>query len=98
MKHVIGRCPHCGGEVVEFSKFYGCRNWRPIDGACPFTMPKVFAGREIPPYIASELIKNRSTSERLDGFISPSTGRRFSARLELQSNGKRWRLKMRFKE
>lgn len=94
MKHVIGRCPHCGGQVVEFSKFYGCANWKPIDGACPFTMPKRFIGREIPPHIAAELIKNRY-SRPLDGFVSRA-GHGFSATLELQFNGRQWRLKIRY--
>lgn len=94
MKHVVGRCPQCGGEVREFSRFYGCGNWRPIDGGCPFTMPKKFIGREIPFYVAAELMKNRY-SRRLGGFVSRA-GHRFSASLELQFNGRQWRLKIRY--
>lgn len=96
MKHVVGKCPQCGGRIIEFSRFYGCANWRPIDGACPFTMPKKFAGREIPAHIAAKLVKDRYT-DRLGGFVSRA-GNLFSAALELQFNGKVWRLKMRFTE
>lgn len=96
MKHVIGKCPDCGGEVIEYSKFYGCRNWRPIDGACPFTLPKKFVGREISPALAGKLLRDRYT-ERLGGFVSRK-GFEFSASMELQTNGKKWRLQLRFTE
>ena len=96
MKHRIGKCPQCDGSIVEFSKFYGCDNFRPIDGSCPFTIPKRFAGREVPPHIAAELISRRCT-QKLNGFLSRK-GNMFSAILELQFNGKLWRLKMRFNE
>lgn len=94
MKHVIGKCPACGGEVIEFSKFYGCGNWQPIDGGCRFTMPKIFAGRKISPHLASMLINKRYTP-RLDGFVNKH-GTLYCAALELQTNGRRWRLQLRF--
>lgn len=94
MKHVLGKCPQCAGQVVEFRNFYGCTNWRKPDGACPFTLPKTFAGREIPAHVAADLIKNRCT-KRLSGFVSQA-GNNFEAKLELQFNGSLWRLKMQF--
>lgn len=96
MKHVLGKCPQCGSQVVEFAKFYGCSNWRKEDGACVFTMPKNFSGREIPAHVAVQLIRDRCT-KRLTGFTSRA-GNYFDAKLELQFNGRRWRLKMRFVE
>ncbi|NOZ83942.1 MAG: hypothetical protein GXP60_03905 [Epsilonproteobacteria bacterium] len=25
---ILGKCPECGGDVVESKKAYGCSNWR----------------------------------------------------------------------
>ena len=94
MKHVVCECPHCGGEVVEFSKFYGCRSWKNIDGACPFTLPKTFCGRGIPSYVVRELVQQRSSRE-LNDFQSKQ-GTPFSASLLLVFDGRQWKLKMRF--
>lgn len=94
MKHVIGKCPHCGGEVVEFPRFYGCANWRKEDGKCPFTLPKKFTGRGIPSFVARELLESRE-SRKVSGFVS-SKGEKFSASLELFWDGNKWKLKMRF--
>ena len=96
MKHVIGKCPECGGEVIEFGKFYGCKNWQPIDGGCSFTLPKKFAGRTITPHLASMLISQRYTP-LLNDFVSQN-GTLYSAALELQFTGKKWRLQLRFTE
>jgi thiol-disulfide isomerase/thioredoxin len=32
---IIGRCPRCGGQVIEGKKGYGCANWRPTSFARP---------------------------------------------------------------
>lgn len=94
MYHRIGECPHCGGNVAEFSKFYGCRNWKNIDGACPFTLPKRFCGKDIPSNIASELLTHRE-SRVLKGFTSKK-GNTFSASLILLFTEGRWKLRMQF--
>ena len=95
-RHVIGKCPSCEGSVVESSKFFGCDRWRSEDGGCKFTLPKTFAGKELPPFAVRELIQQRECC-KLDGFVARS-GKNFSARLELVYNGQLWRLKMRFEE
>lgn len=93
-KHVIGKCPHCGGRVVEFSRFYGCDRWRPVNGGCPFTMPKHFTGKDLPLYAVKQLLSEKQ-SGWLEGFVSKS-GSEFGAYLELAYNGRKYRLKMRF--
>ena len=94
MKHVVCKCPHCGGEIVEFSRFYGCRNWKNMDGGCPFTLPKRFSGRLIPSQVVRELVSYRE-SQVLQGFESKA-GNSFSASLLLVFFQGRWKLKMRF--
>jgi DNA topoisomerase-3 len=96
MKHKVAVCPHCGANVVEFSKFYGCENWKSIDGGCPFTLPKYFIGKSIQPHIIRELVNNRC-SRVLDGFVSKK-GNEFSASLLLVFDNHKWKLKIRFSE
>lgn len=95
VKNIVGKCPECGGKVIEFPKFYGCANWRRIDGECKFTIPKYFTGREVPSFVATELLKNFK-SRLLQGFVSKQ-GNKFSACLMLiKGKDGRWGLKMEF--
>lgn len=78
----LGRCPRCGGEVVEGSRGYGCSNWREQNGGCRFVIWKVIAGREIPEGAVRDLL-DKGETEVIHGFISKK-GREFAARLRLQ--------------
>ncbi len=80
----IGKCPVCGGNVVESPKAYGCANWRDEDGSCKFTIWKVVAQREISVKNATHLLEEGVT-DILFGFISRK-GNAFSARLRLQAD------------
>ncbi|MDM8552312.1 topoisomerase C-terminal repeat-containing protein, partial [Desulfobacterales bacterium HSG2] len=81
---VIGKCPVCGGDVVESPKAYGCANWRESDGGCKFTIWKVVARKELSVKTATHLLENGIT-DPLFGFISRN-GNAFSARLRLQAD------------
>jgi DNA topoisomerase-3 len=78
----LGKCPRCGGEVVEGKKGFGCKNWREEDGGCRFVIWKTIAGKEIPVDAVMDLLSKGET-EVIHGFISRK-GNEFSARLRLE--------------
>ncbi|MCU0573773.1 MAG: DNA topoisomerase 3 [Syntrophobacteraceae bacterium] len=79
---VIGKCPRCGGRVIEGKKGYGCANWRPENGKCSFVIWKVVAGKTLTRKAVTDLLKKGETA-LLRGFKSRS-GKKFSARLRLE--------------
>ncbi len=79
----IGKCPICGGRIIDGEKSYFCENWK--KGKCKFIVPKKMMGRKITREEVVELMKNRKTP-LLAGFWSKNR-RRFSAYLEIK-NGK----------
>ncbi len=79
---IIGRCPRCGGQVIEGRKGYGCSNWRPEDGKCSFVIWKVVAGKTLSRKAVTDLLKKGETAT-LRGFTARS-GRKFSAKLRLE--------------
>ena len=78
---VLGKCPCCGGDIVENERAYGCVNWRTQDGGCKFRIWKTIAKRPITPSEAKALLEDGET-EVLDGFVSKSDNP-FSAKLVL---------------
>lgn len=85
----LGRCPVCGGDVIEGKKGYGCADWRrsPLGKGCRFVIWKVHAGMALPEAAVVRLLEAGET-DILSGFKS-KTGKTFSARLRLvqQANG-----------
>lgn len=77
----IGRCPRCGGEIIEGKKGFGCSNWRKQDGGCSFVIWKTIAGRTLPKSAVRQLLSTGIT-DHLVGFMSKN-GKRFSARLKI---------------
>jgi DNA topoisomerase III len=71
----LGRCPRCGGDVVEQRSSYEC-------SACPFSIPKYLAGRNVEASEASVLLRERKTA-RLSGFRSKKK-KRFAAALVIE--------------
>jgi DNA topoisomerase-3 len=78
---ILGKCPRCGGDVIEGKKGYGCRNWRSEDGGCRFVIWKEIAGKAIFPDVVNELLEKGET-DMIPGFMSRK-GKEFSARLKL---------------
>jgi DNA topoisomerase-3 len=79
---IIGRCPRCGGQVIEGKKGYGCANWRQEDGKCSFVIWKVIAGKTLSRKAVTDLLKKGETGV-LRGFTSKS-GKKFPAKLRLE--------------
>jgi len=52
----LGKCPLCGGSVVENKKAYGCANWRTKN--CTFVIWKTIAGKIISEATAKTLLND----------------------------------------
>ncbi len=78
---VYGKCPRCGGNIIEGKKGFGCANWRKTDGACRFVIWKNIAGKTISKSIVTQLLEKGMT-QNIAGFTSKK-GKKFSARLKI---------------
>ncbi|KJR46592.1 DNA topoisomerase III [Desulfosporosinus sp. I2] len=73
----FGKCPKCGGDVIEGQKGFGCTNWR--DG-CRFVLWKTpICGKVLTPNQIKSLLKKGKTP-LIKGFKSKS-GKSFAAYL-----------------
>ncbi len=87
---VVGRCPRCGGDVVESDKGFGCANWRPEHGGCRWVLWKKVAGKTLTAGQARELLERGESARPLRGFRS-TAGKSFAARLRLDRDSGRVR-------
>ena len=81
---VIGKCPLCGGDVRRSNTFYGCANYK--EKGCKFSVNTFICGKMIPVAQIRKLLCEDKT-DVMDGFVSPRSGKSFSAFLVLK-NGK----------
>jgi DNA topoisomerase-3 len=91
---VIGKCPQCGGSIVENPKSYGCENWRDADGGCRFVIWKEMAQKRITPQMAAELIQKGRLGP-LEGFVSRKE-KPFAAALKLVPERELWSVRFDF--
>ncbi|OPX90171.1 MAG: DNA topoisomerase 3 [Pelotomaculum sp. PtaB.Bin104] len=82
-RDIIGQCPLCGRDVVEFPKSYSCSGYQ---AGCKFAIWKEIAGKTISVDQVRTLISDKKTGE-INGFKS-KTGREFTACLTLGQDGK----------
>lgn len=82
VREPLGKCPLCGGDVMENKRAYGCQNWKPEDGGCKFVIWKTIAKKRITPNQAKQLLTKGKTG-KLRGFTSKK-GKKFSATLVLE--------------
>ena len=81
-RKVIGRCPKCGKNVVEYPKSYGCESGK--DG-CGFVIWKKISGKTIPEGAARSLL-DYGKSAKLKGFKKKDGSGTFSAYLMLDKD------------
>lgn len=81
----IGKCPICTSDVVERDKVFSCvKNTK--DSPC-FVIFKTMAGKKIATSVAKQLLEKRETGV-VEGFVSPKSGKNFSARLVIGEDNK----------
>lgn len=81
---MVGKCPLCGGNIIEHDSFYGCANYKAQN--CHFSINKSIASKTITKAIAKQLLEKKKTN-LLKGFKSKS-GKMFEAYLKLNDGGK----------
>ncbi|MEG6521989.1 DNA topoisomerase III [Desulfotomaculum sp. 1211_IL3151] len=81
-REIIGKCPLCGSDVLEYPKSYGCSGFRE---GCSFSFGKLILKQNITTEQAKSLLT--SGKVQVKGFISSKTGKQFDAALVLK-NGK----------
>lgn len=82
-RQVIGKCPLCGGDVLDYPKNYGCSNYK-VSG-CRFAIWKQISGVQLPANLARSLLR-RGRTEQIAGFRRKD-GSAFTAALELRRDG-----------
>ena len=80
---VIGKCPICGGDVVERERAYSCSNW--FNTGCPLTIWKEFFTVKITPEIAKQILETGSSDEV--AMYSKNRDSHFIGRIVLKDDG-----------
>ena len=83
MGDIAGKCPLCGEDVVRTKFGYGCSGYKK---GCRFSVNKKICGRVISMSNVKQLLGTGRTY-KIEGFVSPKSGKEFSAFLKLD-NGK----------
>ncbi len=78
---VVGKCPLCGEDVARTSFGYGCSGYR--EKGCRFGIRSVICSRVISVSNVKKLLET-GKSYKIEGFISPRTGKSFSSYLVLR--------------
>ena len=75
-----GACPLCGGDVVRTSFGYGCSRYKE---GCKFSVNGYICGRAIS-FENVKMLLETGTTSKIQGFVSPRTGKEFDAFLTLE--------------
>lgn len=68
MQPVIGRCPHCGGEIRVGSRAFNCSNYTNQDAPCSFTIWRNIGGHTLTLNEAVEICEKGITSSELEMY------------------------------
>ena len=79
---VLGKCPLCGGDVVETPKAYGCARWR--ETGCKFAIWKKSFGGRVSAKAATDLLTKGQTARELT-LTSVKTKQTYKAKLRLKA-------------
>ena len=68
MQSVIGRCPHCGGEVRVGTRAFNCSNYSNQETPCSFAIWRNIGGHQLTLEEAKELCEKNITSSELEMY------------------------------
>ena len=68
MQSVIGRCPHCGGEVRVGTRAFNCSNYSNQEAPCSFAICRNIGGHQLTLEEAKELCEKNITSSELEMY------------------------------
>ena len=93
-REVVGKCPRCGGEVVELQKGFFCQN-----DSCKFAIwknNKWWAAKKKQPTKAVVSALLRDGRVRVTGLYSEKTGKTYDATVVLEDDGQYANFKLEF--
>lgn len=82
---VVGVCPLCRGQVKRTYFGYGCSEYK--EKGCKFSINSVICSRAISVSNVKQLLETGRTY-KIEGFVSPRTGKQFSSYLKLEADGR----------
>lgn len=68
MQSVIGRCPHCGGEIRVGTRAFNCSNYSNQEAPCSFAIWRNIGGHQLTLEEAKELCEKNITSSELEMY------------------------------
>lgn len=68
MQSVIGKCPHCGGDIRVGSRAFNCSNFNSATDKCEFSIWRNIGGHQLTLTEAQEICGNGITSSELEMF------------------------------
>ena len=68
MQSVIGRCPHCGGEVRVGTRAFNCSSYSNQQAPCSFAIWRNIGGHQLTLEEAKELCEKNITSSELEMY------------------------------
>jgi DNA topoisomerase-3 len=80
-ENLFGKCPSCGGTIIEGKKGYGCSSWPEELGSCRFVIWKDISGQVISEEIVKTLLNGGETNELI---FDSGTKSEFKAKLRLK--------------
>lgn len=95
-REIIGKCPRCGKNIVEFPKSFSCESGKDECGFALWKNNKFFesAKKEFTKEIAAALINNGKCE--VSGLYSPKTGKTYNATVCLDDTGSWVNFKLEF--
>jgi hypothetical protein len=68
MQSVVGKCPHCGGEIRVGSRAFNCSNYSNQTAPCSFAIWRNIGGHQLTLEEARELCEKEITSQELEMY------------------------------
>ena len=68
MQGVVGKCPHCGGEIRVGSRAFNCSNYGNQEAPCSFAIWRNIGGHQVTLVEAKELCEKGITSAELEMY------------------------------
>lgn len=68
MQSVIGKCPHCGGDIRVGSRAFNCSNYANQTAQCNFAIWRNIGGHQLTLAEAKEICEKQITSSELEMY------------------------------
>ena len=73
MQSVIGKCPHCGGDIRVGTRAFNCSNYSNQQAPCNFAIWRNIGGHQLSLTEAKEICEKEITSNELEMYRDDGT-------------------------